>query len=119
MRPVRTVRPSAVTAPPRSRKLPTLSNSMAATGVTVTSNRWRMRCSGRRQSTSTRTARPRRANRPVIKLPEMQFSVGFEVQLTHPTVEREHQVLRESLEQAVYAEEMGFDRVWAPEHHSL
>src|SRR6478735_5614181 len=49
----------------------------------------------------------------------MQFSVGFEVQLTHPTVEHEHQVLRESLEQAVYAEHMGFDRVWAPEHHSL
>ena len=49
----------------------------------------------------------------------MQFSVGFEVQLTHPTVEREHQVLQESLEQAVFAEKMGFDRVWAPEHHSL
>src|SRR4051812_32132851 len=49
----------------------------------------------------------------------MQFSVGFEVQLTHPTVEREHQALRESLEQAVFAEQMGFDRVWAPEHHSL
>src|SRR5436190_8989925 len=52
-------------------------------------------------------------------LPGMQFSVGFEVQLTPPTVAREHQARLESLEQAVFAEEMGFDRIWAVEHHAL
>jgi alkanesulfonate monooxygenase SsuD/methylene tetrahydromethanopterin reductase-like flavin-dependent oxidoreductase (luciferase family) len=49
----------------------------------------------------------------------MQFSMGFEVQLTHPTPEREHQLLHDCVEQAVFAEQMGFDRIWAPEHHSL
>src|SRR6476646_2715671 len=49
----------------------------------------------------------------------MEFSMGFEVQLAYPTVEREHQLLHDCVEQAVYAEAMGFDRIWAPEHHSL
>ncbi|MDQ8706388.1 LLM class flavin-dependent oxidoreductase [Streptomyces sp. LHD-70] len=49
----------------------------------------------------------------------MKFSVIFEAQLADPTVEREHQVIRDCVEQAVLAEEMGFDRVWAVEHHSL
>ncbi|WAL94039.1 LLM class flavin-dependent oxidoreductase [Streptomyces sp. Je 1-369] len=49
----------------------------------------------------------------------MKFSVIFEAQLADPTVEREHQVIHDSVEQAVLAEEMGFDRVWAVEHHSL
>ena len=33
----------------------------------------------------------------------MQFSMGFEVQLTHPTPEREHQLLHDCVEQAVFA----------------
>src|SRR3954466_322259 len=45
--------------------------------------------------------------------------MGFEVQLTDPTPAREHQLLHDCVAQAVLAEEMGFDRVWAPEHHSL
>ena len=45
--------------------------------------------------------------------------MGFEVQLAYPTPEREHQLLLDSVDQAVFAEEMGFDRIWAPEHHSL
>ncbi|MGW0532386.1 LLM class flavin-dependent oxidoreductase [Streptomyces sp. NPDC003032] len=49
----------------------------------------------------------------------MKFSVIFEAQLADPTVEREHQVIHDSVEQAVLAEEVGFDRVWAVEHHSL
>src|SRR5678816_2589235 len=49
----------------------------------------------------------------------MQFSMGFEVQLAHPTPEREHQLLHDCVEQAIFAEQMGFDRIWAPEHHSL
>ncbi|GAA3268353.1 LLM class flavin-dependent oxidoreductase [Streptomyces lavendulae] len=49
----------------------------------------------------------------------MIFSVIFEAQLADPTVEREHQVIRDCVEQAVLAERMGFDRIWAVEHHSL
>lgn len=49
----------------------------------------------------------------------MKFSVGFEAQLTDPTPEREHQLILDCVEQAVFAEQMGFDRIWAPEHHSL
>ncbi len=49
----------------------------------------------------------------------MQFSLIFEAQLARPTVEREHQVLRDCVEQAVAAEAAGFDRVWAVEHHAL
>ena len=43
----------------------------------------------------------------------------FEAQLAQPTREREQQVLHDCVEQAVYAEQMGFDRVWAVEHHAL
>lgn len=49
----------------------------------------------------------------------MKFSVIFEAQLADPTVEREHQVIRDCVEQAGLAEQMGFDRIWAVEHHSL
>ncbi|MFF1379017.1 LLM class flavin-dependent oxidoreductase [Streptomyces sp. NPDC058308] len=49
----------------------------------------------------------------------MKFSVIFEAQLADPTVEREHQLIHDSVEQAVLAEQMGFDRIWAVEHHSL
>ncbi|GGT59787.1 LLM class flavin-dependent oxidoreductase [Streptomyces purpureus] len=49
----------------------------------------------------------------------MKFSMIFEAQLADPTVEREHQLLRDCVEQAVFAEEMGFDRIWAVEHHAL
>ncbi|NUP34762.1 MAG: LLM class flavin-dependent oxidoreductase [Streptomycetaceae bacterium] len=48
----------------------------------------------------------------------MQFSMIFEAQMANPTAEHERQVILDSVEQAVYAEEMGFDRVWAVEHHS-
>ena len=47
----------------------------------------------------------------------MKFSMIFEAQMADPTREHEHQVLRDCVEQAVFAEEMGFDRVWAVEHH--
>ncbi|MEZ0067010.1 alkanesulfonate monooxygenase SsuD/methylene tetrahydromethanopterin reductase-like flavin-dependent oxidoreductase (luciferase family) [Streptacidiphilus sp. MAP12-20] len=49
----------------------------------------------------------------------MKFSMIFEAQLAHPTPEREHALLRDCVEQAVLAEGVGFDRVWAVEHHSL
>ncbi|MFD5575497.1 LLM class flavin-dependent oxidoreductase, partial [Streptomyces cadmiisoli] len=49
----------------------------------------------------------------------MKFSMIFEAQLVDPTPERERQVIHDCVEQAVHAEEMGFDRIWAVEHHSL
>ena len=49
----------------------------------------------------------------------MKFSMIFEAQLADPTAEHEHQVIHDCVEQAVFAEEMGFDRIWAVEHHSL
>jgi alkanesulfonate monooxygenase SsuD/methylene tetrahydromethanopterin reductase-like flavin-dependent oxidoreductase (luciferase family) len=49
----------------------------------------------------------------------VKFSVIFEAQLANPTPERERQTIRDCVAQAVLAEEMGFDRVWAVEHHSL
>jgi alkanesulfonate monooxygenase SsuD/methylene tetrahydromethanopterin reductase-like flavin-dependent oxidoreductase (luciferase family) len=48
----------------------------------------------------------------------MEFSASFGAQLINPTPEREHELLRSILTQCVYAEEMGFDRVWTVEHHA-
>ena len=49
----------------------------------------------------------------------MQFSMIFEAQLADPTPEREQQLFHDCVEQAVLAEEQGFDRIWAVEHHAL
>lgn len=49
----------------------------------------------------------------------MKFSMIFEAQLTDPTPERERQVIHDCVEQAVLAEAVGFDRIWAVEHHAL
>src|SRR5581483_9913973 len=49
----------------------------------------------------------------------MIFSILFEAQLAKPTRERERQLLHDCVEQAVFAEEIGFDRIWAVEHHGL
>ena len=49
----------------------------------------------------------------------MQFSMIFEAQMAFPTRENEQQCIRDCVDQAVFAEQMGFDRVWAVEHHCL
>ena len=49
----------------------------------------------------------------------MKFSMIFEAQLANPTPERERRLIHDCLAQAIFAEEMGFDRVWAVEHHAL
>jgi len=49
----------------------------------------------------------------------MEFSMIFEAQIAGPTPEKERQVMHDCVEQAVLAEKMGFDRVWAVEHHCL
>lgn len=49
----------------------------------------------------------------------MKFSMIFEAQLADPSPEHERRVLRDCVDQAVLAEQAGFDRIWAVEHHSL
>jgi alkanesulfonate monooxygenase SsuD/methylene tetrahydromethanopterin reductase-like flavin-dependent oxidoreductase (luciferase family) len=49
----------------------------------------------------------------------MKFSMIFEAQLADPTPARERRLIHDCIEQAVYAEAMGFDRIWAVEHHAL
>ncbi|HVX22790.1 MAG TPA: LLM class flavin-dependent oxidoreductase [Acidimicrobiales bacterium] len=49
----------------------------------------------------------------------MKFAVILEGQVTYPTRENEQEVLRQNVELGVLAEEAGFDRVWAVEHHAL
>lgn len=49
----------------------------------------------------------------------MKFSTIFEAQLTEDTAAAERRVLHDGVEQAVAAEQAGFDGVWAVEHHSL
>jgi alkanesulfonate monooxygenase SsuD/methylene tetrahydromethanopterin reductase-like flavin-dependent oxidoreductase (luciferase family) len=49
----------------------------------------------------------------------MKFSMIFEAQIADPTPEKERQTYADSIEQAVLAEEMGFDGIWAVEHHGL
>ena len=48
----------------------------------------------------------------------MEFSVIFEAQTADASPAGERAVLQECVEQAVFAEEMGFDRIWAVEHHA-
>ena len=49
----------------------------------------------------------------------MQFSMVFEAQMADASLAHERQVLRDCVDQAIYAEAMDFDRVWAVEHHCL
>jgi alkanesulfonate monooxygenase SsuD/methylene tetrahydromethanopterin reductase-like flavin-dependent oxidoreductase (luciferase family) len=49
----------------------------------------------------------------------VKFSMIFEAQMVDTSRKNEFQVMHDCVEQAVLAEEMGFDRVWAVEHHCL
>jgi alkanesulfonate monooxygenase SsuD/methylene tetrahydromethanopterin reductase-like flavin-dependent oxidoreductase (luciferase family) len=49
----------------------------------------------------------------------MKFSVCFEAQMVDTSRESEQRTFFEAVEQAVYAEEMGLDGIWAVEHHAL
>ncbi len=49
----------------------------------------------------------------------MRFSLFYEMQIDNPTPERERQLFMDCLEQAVLADEVGFDGIWAVEHHGL
>ncbi len=49
----------------------------------------------------------------------MKFSMIFEAQIADASRKSEFQIMHDCVEQAVLAEEQGFDRVWAVEHHCL
>jgi len=49
----------------------------------------------------------------------MKFSLIFEGQMNDASPSNEQKVLRDCVAQAVFAEEMGFDAIWAVEHHAL
>jgi alkanesulfonate monooxygenase SsuD/methylene tetrahydromethanopterin reductase-like flavin-dependent oxidoreductase (luciferase family) len=49
----------------------------------------------------------------------MKFSMIFEAQMADTSRESEYQVMHDCVEQAVTAEEEGFDKIWAVEHHCL
>jgi alkanesulfonate monooxygenase SsuD/methylene tetrahydromethanopterin reductase-like flavin-dependent oxidoreductase (luciferase family) len=49
----------------------------------------------------------------------MKFSMIFEAQVEYGTPDVERETIRNCIEQATFAEEMGFDGVWAVEHHAL
>lgn len=49
----------------------------------------------------------------------MRFSLLLEVQIASPTRTRERQALLDTVDQGVLAEALGYDGVWAVEHHGL
>jgi alkanesulfonate monooxygenase SsuD/methylene tetrahydromethanopterin reductase-like flavin-dependent oxidoreductase (luciferase family) len=49
----------------------------------------------------------------------MRFSLFFEMQISNPTPEKERRVFHDCVEQAVLADQVGFDGIWAVEHHGL
>jgi len=49
----------------------------------------------------------------------MKFSLFFEMQISEPTRASERQLFHHCVEQAVLAEQVGFDGVWEVEHHGL
>ena len=49
----------------------------------------------------------------------MKFSLLLELQISFPTAATERQAFHDAVEQAELAEELGFEGVWAVEHHGL
>ena len=49
----------------------------------------------------------------------MKFSLIYEAQTADPTREGDHRVIGEIMEQALLAEELDFDVIWAVEHTGL
>ena len=49
----------------------------------------------------------------------VKFSLLLEIQIDSPTPALERQAFLDCVEQAVLADELGYDTVWAVEHHGL
>jgi len=49
----------------------------------------------------------------------MKFSVFYEMQISRPTRQSETQLFRDCLEQAIFADKLGYHCLWEVEHHGL
>ena len=49
----------------------------------------------------------------------MKFSIIYEAQMVDISRQSEAKVFQDMVEQCLLAEEMGFDTIWAVEHHCL
>jgi len=49
----------------------------------------------------------------------VKFSLFFEMQIAEPTAEAESRLFHQCVEQAVLAERLGYEGIWAVEHHGL
>jgi alkanesulfonate monooxygenase SsuD/methylene tetrahydromethanopterin reductase-like flavin-dependent oxidoreductase (luciferase family) len=49
----------------------------------------------------------------------MKFSLFYEMQISNPSRDREMQLFRDCVDQAVLADSLGYHCVWAVEHHGL
>jgi len=49
----------------------------------------------------------------------MRFSLFYEMQISNPTPETERKLFHDCVKQVVLADEVGFDGIWAVEHHGL
>ena len=49
----------------------------------------------------------------------MRFSVFFELQISRPTAATEFKMFHDAVEEAVFAEALGYHGIWATEHHGL
>ncbi len=49
----------------------------------------------------------------------MRFSMFYEMQISKPDKQSEYQLFHDCVEQCVLADQVGFDGVWAVEHHGL
>ncbi|MFI4918381.1 MAG: LLM class flavin-dependent oxidoreductase [Legionellales bacterium] len=49
----------------------------------------------------------------------MRFSLFYEMQISNPTPTTEQQLFHDCVEQVTLADEVGFDGIWAVEHHGL
>jgi alkanesulfonate monooxygenase SsuD/methylene tetrahydromethanopterin reductase-like flavin-dependent oxidoreductase (luciferase family) len=49
----------------------------------------------------------------------MKFSLLFEIQISEPTPAKERERFHQAVQQAVLAEELGYDGIWVVEHHGM
>src|SRR6185503_8000408 len=49
----------------------------------------------------------------------MKFSLFFEMQISKPNRTTERQLFQDALEQAFFADQLGYHCIWAVEHHGL
>src|SRR5476649_2719088 len=79
----------------------------------------KLHCVDRHDFTGRERKRPIQHSQKFMETHAMKFSLIYEAQTTDASREGDHRVFKETVEQALLAEEMGFDTVWCVEHISL